>query len=172
MENEQHEGHWSAGRRQLSNRSTAEQANHGSGARFGVAISIFLAVALAYPWYSYWVSSYLLTRELEAAGREFAKVSGESLREMRKQAMQSAEASKREQQRRRISNVKIKGVSDGPGGHVVIVEMGSASLVESDETICNQASTWLKLDLSGSTLRIQRYRLNQPALDFGAVTCP
>lgn len=133
---------------------------------------IFLAVALVYPWYAYWVGAYLLTRGLEAASEEFARVSDEALSDAQKLARRSVEASRREQQRRRIANVQIKGVSDGPDGHVVIVDMGNASLLESDEEICGQASTWLNLDVSGTTLRVQRYRVNQPALDFGAVTCP
>ena len=140
--------------------------------RFGIGVAVFLAVALAYPWYDYAVSAYLLKRDLEDAALEFTKASEEGLREIRKQTAQAAEASRRDEQRRRVGKVRVKGVSDGPTGHVVIVDLGAASVVESEEAICRQAEAWLRRDLADTALAVQRYRGNAPALDAGIVVCP
>ena len=171
MEDNARDEGWTAARHRAVTRRSTTEKNQRSNSQFWIAVTIFLTVALVYPWYSYRVNAFLLTRDLEAAGREFARVSDEGLREAQKQAAQSADASRREQQHRRIANVRIKGVSDGPNGQVVIVDMGNASLDESEQTICRQASTWLKLDVRGRTLSVQRYRMNQPALDLGVVSC-
>lgn len=171
MEYSAREEDWSAARRRSATRRSTTENNRRSSSQFWIAVAIFFTVALAYPWYSYRVNAFLLTRDLEAAGREFARISDENLREVQKQAAQSSEASKREQQRRRIASVKIMGVSDGPNGQVVIVDMGSASLDEAQLTICRQASTWLKSDVIGTMLTVQRYRMNQPVLDLGVVRC-
>lgn len=140
--------------------------------RFGIGIAVFLAVALVYPWYDYAVSAYLLKRDLEEAAVEIAKAGEEGLRDMRKQTAQAAEASRREEQRRRVGKVRIKGVSDGPTGHVVIVDLGAASVLESEKTICRQTEAWLRRNLADTTLVVQRYRGNAPAIDAGVVVCP
>ncbi|SFN58418.1 hypothetical protein [Dokdonella immobilis] len=171
MEDQKRDDDWSAVRRQVSGRIYRTGSTGSFDGRLWIAVTIFLAVALVYPWYSYQVNAFLLARDMEVAAREFARVSEESVRELQKQVAQSADASRREQRRRRIGSVKIKGVSDGPHGPVVIVEMGDASLNESQETICRQASLWLKMKLTNTTLTVQRYRMNQPALDLGIVTC-
>lgn len=44
-----------------------------ANARFVIGVLVFLTVAVAYPWYSYWVSSRLLARDIEAGLREFEK---------------------------------------------------------------------------------------------------
>lgn len=171
MEDKKRDDDWSAVRRQASGRTYKTGSISSFDGRWWTAVAIFLAVALAYPWYSYQVNAFLFARDTEAAISEFARVSEESLKDMKKQLAQSADASRREQRRKRIESVRIKGVSDGPHGPVVIVEMGDASLNESQDSICRQASHWLKMKLTNTTLTIQRYRLNQPALDLGIVTC-
>ena len=171
MEDNMREVDWSVVRRQVSGRVYKSASDGRIDARLWIVVAIFLAVALAYPWYSYQVNAFLHARDMEFAVREIARVTEENLRDLRTQAALSADASRREQRRRRIENVRVKGLSDGPHGPVVIVEMGDASLEESQGTICRQASFWLKKKLSDTTLRVQRYRMNQPALDLGIVTC-
>lgn len=39
-----------------------------AGTRFVIGVVVFLAVALAYPWYEYWVQSRLLAREVQVVG--------------------------------------------------------------------------------------------------------
>ena len=171
MEDRTREDEWSAVRRQVSGRAYRTASVRSIDDRLWIVVAIFLAVALAYPWYSYQVNAFLLAWDMEVAAREIARVTEENLRDLQTQAALSADASRSEQRRRRIGSVKVKGLSDGPYGPVVIVEMGDASLEESQGTICRQASFWLKKKLSDTTLRVQRYRMNQPALDLGIVTC-
>jgi hypothetical protein len=172
MEGNQQPEDWGVEGRTYANRHRAIGQASTSSIRFGAKVVIFLSVALAYPWYAYKVDSYLLSRELEAAAREMARIADENLKDAQREGAEAAERFKRDQQRRRIAKVRIRGVSDGPNGPVVIVDLGTASPVESDQAICRQATAWLKADLSGTTLNVQRYRINQPALDAGVVVCP
>jgi hypothetical protein len=163
---------WGGERLAYARRRGSVTQSSAFNARFWIAIAVFLSVAIAYPWYSYRVNSYLLSREMEAAAREMARIADETLKEAQREGAEAAERFKRDQQRKRIANVRIRGVSDGPKGPVVIVDLGTASPVESDQAICRQATAWLKANLSGTTLNVQRYRINQPALDAGVVVCP
>ena len=66
-----------------STRPAAESAEDRAQSRFVVGIAIFLAVAFAYPWYSYWVNLRITTYGLEVAvehlGRETERAENESL---------------------------------------------------------------------------------------------
>lgn len=172
MDEHQKSGEGAAERRYFADRARSRSKSRLAPGRFGIGVAIFLAVALAYPWYSYWVNVYLLSRELEAAGREFEKAAEESLRDVQLQNARAADVFRRNQQRQRIAGVRVKGVSDGPAGQVVIVDLGGASMIESEQTICRQAEAWLRRDLSDTTITVQRYRANAPALDAGGLVCP
>ncbi|MEZ5462114.1 hypothetical protein [Dokdonella sp.] len=138
-------------------------------------MSILLAVVIIYPWYERWVDSVIAARMLETLGEEFEKAGEDFRQESRARAQQSAraaDASRREEQRLRIARVKLMGATDGTNGAVVIVDLGDATLTESRDTICKQASAWLRRDLARVALRVQRYRSSNPAIDAGVVNCP
>lgn len=162
---------WNSDRRRHAAKRHARIPTDASGARFRFAIAMCVGVVLAYPWYEYWVNSFLLARELDASAREIEVASQQFLEQMEDQTARADILSRRDQQRVRVGKVRVKGVGDGATGPVVIVDLGFASLSESKETICNQARTWLKKDLTNVSLKVQRYRVNQPALDSGVVDC-
>jgi hypothetical protein len=146
--------------------------------RFAVAVTVFLAVAILYPWYSYWVHAYLLTREFHGAvealqgelDRTGANMSAQAAR-----SRASAEASRlrtaTEQLAIRRGRVKVMGVSHGGPKPLVLVDLGTSNPLESDEVICREASVWLGRSLSGASIRIQQYRGKAPARDMGELSC-
>ena len=146
-------------------------ADDNAGARFGIAMTVFLLVALAYPWYSYWVQAKLLERDLGAATAqlegEVQAAQADLSRELQgQQGRQNAMT-----ERRRLGGVRIVGATVTRGVPVVIVDLGEASLVESTPTVCREASSWLGRLTTGMTLRVQRHRGNAPAMEAGVIHC-
>ena len=153
------------------------RGDHGDH-RFALGVGILLVVALVYPWYSSWVDYYLLTRGLEEAteqlkiesDRQGAAVSAQL--ERSRQAAQASQAQYAEQsQQDRVAGVRVMGVSTGGGMPLVLVNLGSSNLHEADAEICRQAAAWLRRDLSGVVLRIQRHQGARPAIDTGQLAC-
>ncbi|MGB0133343.1 hypothetical protein [Dokdonella sp.] len=171
MEDNDHDVDWNHARHRHSTRRQANGFADSSSSRFAVAISVFLAVAFVYPWYLYWVDSVVATWRLSAFSEEMENIAAEVQAETRERTAKATEANRREQRHARIAKVRVKGVSDGSNGPVAIVDLGSASLTESSATICRQTSAWLRKNMTGVSLKIQRYRLNQPALDAGTIDC-
>lgn len=153
-----------APRRQRPDRDA--QAN-----RFAVGLALFLLVAILQPWYAYRVNSFLAERELAEASRQMAQVVDEELRAMQEAGKRAEELSRRKQQLERIARVRVKGVSDGPAGPVAIVDLGSAGVAEAQATICAQAARMSRQAGSNGSLRLQRYRGSQPAVDAGMIDC-
>ena len=150
----------------------------GEDHRFAIAVTVFLAVAILYPWYSYRVTAYLVTREFQGAAEELqgelnkmgAEASAQAARSRASaEALRSRTAA--EQLAIRRGGVKVMGVSHGGPKPLVLVDLGRSNLWESDEIICRQASAWLGRSLSGSSIRIQQYRGRAPARELGDLSC-
>ena len=139
--------------------------------RFATAIVVFVLVALAYPWYAYWVQSRLVARDLaraaNAPGRQVQAAAGET------QAMAQARSAsgRSEKQQQRVNRLRIVGATLGNGSPMVIVEMGGAGLAESSPEICRQAAEWLGRPLDGVALRVQRGQAGRGAIRVGTIQC-
>lgn len=161
---------WGNVRFRSRNRLSSGAAEDWASTRFVIGIVVFLAVALAYPWYSYWVQSRLLVKELEQGIEEATHQADAEVRRV-KSAMEGRTAARtRQAAAQRIAAVRVAGVSHNRGMPVVVVKLGDASLAESKEVICLQAEEWLSEELSGKNIRVQKHRGNV-AVDVGTVRC-
>jgi hypothetical protein len=153
-------------------RQNGRTADSAADRRFGTGVLVLVVLALAWPWYAWFVGDLLDRRRLalDAAGleAELADVA-ERTRQASEQARRSRLARERE---RRVAAVQVAGVSDAPGAPVVIARLGEASLGEARETLCRQAADWLRRPVSGSRLTIQRHNGDRPATDAGILDCP
>lgn len=139
--------------------------------RFVTGLVVFLAVAIAYPWYSYWVQSRLLGYELNLAVDGLKAEVAAQDEQMRVARSQQEQARRETTTRDRIAAVRVMGASEGTAGPVVVVNLGQASVGESTAQICQQARRFLGRPLHGERLRLQRYRGSQPTTDAGTVYC-
>lgn len=151
-------------------------------ARFWIGWITFVFVALVFPWYSYWVVDYLMTRDLQVAGEAIGRELEASSAQMRQQIEAStararernaADAARRQAaaDRARIDGVRVLGTLPGKDGPVAIVRFGDAELPEASAPICRQAAAMLGASLDGQVLRVQQYRGSAPALTVGAIRC-
>ena len=140
-------------------------------ARFWIALLVLLTVALAYPWYSYWVNARLLSRDLQSAGEEISRQIEAGNTKWRQQSMAEAERREESDRQRRLASVRVMGTIPSRSGMIAIVRLDRVELLEASATICRQAGSMLGSDLTGQLLRIQRHRGNQPALDVGSIRC-
>lgn len=146
--------------------------------RFVTGLVVFLVVALAYPWYSYWVQSRLLAHEVEAGFRQAGAEVDAVMRQAEAELAQQQQASVRAEQarrettaRERIAAVRVMGASDGTAGPMAVVDFGQAGTAESTAQVCRQAEWFLGRALNGDRLRLQRYRGTRPATYAGTVYC-
>lgn len=146
--------------------------------RFVTGLAVLIAVALIYPWYSYWVQSRLLARdldvpvaqlidELEAASQEMSA----ELARREQTAVRQTQTRRQSEARQRTSGVRVMGVTDGRNGLVVVVNFGQASIGQAAAQICSQTERSVGRRLDGVAVRLQRYRGSQPALDAGQIRC-
>jgi hypothetical protein len=138
-------------------------------ARFVQGALLFVVVALAYPWYSYWVQSHLLT---EDSKRALARVD-EEMRAIAAQAeaplieTSTVDASRL----RRTSSPRIVGISEGAATSVIVADMDGAALIDSERRLCADATRWTGRSTAGRTFRVQGYRGSQPAVTIGSIRC-
>lgn len=149
----------------------ARQREQGADRRFVTGLLVFLAVALAYPWYAFFVESWLTERMLAKAALDAQQMMVEQGRQVQAAQRESARERRAESRAQRIAAVQVAGVSDNGGEPVVIVRLGSASLDESRARICAQAADWLRRPVAGTRLRIQRHNGDRPATDAGTLSC-
>lgn len=153
-----------------------------AGRRFWLGVALAGIGALIFPWYAYWVDSFLTERGLKAATEEMKRQSQAASQQLADslaaaQAQSQADAARMRAQSdaylqsNRIAQVRVMGASSGEPP-TVQVQLGTAGIEEARDTICRQAPYWLRHDSSGMTLRVQRSRGSQPALDAGVVHCP
>ena len=141
-----------------------------TGSRFAIGLSVFLVGVLAYPGYSYWVQSRLLARDVESAVQQLEAQSKAASAALRRQlrAQDADEAERARQQR--IARVSVRGVSEGSGTTIVIVDLGAASLSEATDAICAQvrrrrgAGTY-------DWLQVQRFDSSGPGRPLGRIQC-
>lgn len=153
-------------------RQNGRTADTAADRRFGTGVLVLVVLALAWPWYAWFVGDLLDRRRLalEAAQLEAALAAqAEQARQASELARQGRLARERE---RRMAAVRVAGVSDAAGAPVVIARLGEASLEEARETLCRQAGEWLRRPTAGIRLRIQRHNGSLPATDVGELSCP
>jgi len=150
--------------------------------RFWLGVTLAGIGALIFPWYAYWVDSFLAERGLKAAMEDMQRQSQTESQQMADrlaaaQAQSQADAARMRAQsevyaqNNRIALVRVLGASSGEPP-IVQVQLGNAGIEEARDTICRQAPYWLRHGVSGMTLRVQRARGSEPALDAGVVRCP
>lgn len=139
--------------------------------RFSIAVAVFLAVALVYPWYSYWVQSHLMARDIEAGVREFSKAVDQEVRQANSQMAQVARESAESAVWRRIAAVRVTGIGEG-NPPMAVVDLGESNFMESDQTICRQTAKWLRRSDSGTVIRVQRLKSHGTEAVIQQMTCP
>jgi predicted phosphoribosyltransferase len=141
-----------------------------AASRFAIGLTVFLVVALAFPWYAYWVVSKLMVADANAAIEQMARETAAEAARFRAQV--SAQSARQQEyvQRERLARVRVRGISVGSGSTIAIVDLGAASLAEATPAICEQVQ---RLRGAGSydVLRVQRFRGSAPALPLGAIRC-
>lgn len=136
-----------------------------------LAVIVFVAVALAYPWYSYWVHAHLLSRDMQAAAVEFNK-QARALESAASTPWQTLSALSDVPVARAVSTpIRLMGISEGTSGAVLVAELGDSSLADARDSLCFQASRWSGRSSSGRAFRVQRYRGNAPAVHAGSIQC-
>lgn len=155
----------------LTFRRAPRWAEPPSDRRFALGIAIFLAVALAYPWYSYWVQTHLLARDIEQGVEEFSEAMGHEARQVAAQMDNARRESAQEAKDRRIASVRVTGISDGRPP-LAIVELGPSNFYEATETICIQTSRWLRRPVSGSMIRVQNFKARGSTPPIQQLVCP
>jgi predicted phosphoribosyltransferase len=148
----------------------AHPAEDPAASRFAIGLTVFLVVALVFPWYAYWVCTRLLAADAEAALQQLAGESAAASAQWRAQASAANARQRERQQRDRIARVTVRGISEGSGATVVIVDLGEASLAEATESICRQVRR-LRREGTYDALRVQRFRGAAPALTVGTIRC-
>ena len=140
---------------------------------------IFISVALIWPFYSHLVENWISRIEMQIAmhqaeaqiaqmQQKAASASAELSAQLRAEAAQTAARDLRY----RIAAVRVVGAIDAPTPVVIVDHLPVEGAAEAAETICAQASGWLRRSVKGTTLLIQRDRGQRPAADAGRVVCP
>ena len=146
-------------------------AEDNAESRFWIGIVLFLAVAAVYPWYSYWVNAFLLTHELKVAGREISRQLESATKEIEREFAAAQAQQQQTARRQRVEKVRVLGAIPSRKGPIVIVELGRTSLSEATDAVCREAGGMLGMAVTGTSLRVQRYRGSQPAMDIGTIHC-
>lgn len=149
------------------------RANSGdqTDGRLTLAVIVFVAVALAYPWYSYWVHAHLLNRDMQAAAAELDK-QARALESAASSQWQTLSAPPDFPVVHAVSKpIRLMGISEGTSGAVLVAELADSSLADARDSLCSQASRWSGRSSSGRAFRVQRYRGNAPAVHVGSIQC-
>jgi hypothetical protein len=144
----------------------------GAERRLGTALLVFVVVALAWPWYAWFVQDYLDRRMMAAAAAQIdAELAGQA-RQLQRAQSQAQRARAAQSRAQRIAAVQVAGVGDTGAEPVVVVRLGESNPEEARAVICRQAADWLRRPTAGTRLRIQRHNGDQPAIDAGTLQCP
>ena len=139
--------------------------------RFAIGVAVFLVVALAYPWYSYWVQSHLLARDIEVATESLGAQVNAGVEEVARQSAEAAARQSAARDQRRRASARVVGATMTRGKPVVIVDLGQTTIGESRAVICRSAAGWLGQSVSGKAVHVQRYRGRLPAISSGDIRC-
>ncbi|WP_222564912.1 hypothetical protein [Novilysobacter antarcticus] len=162
---------WGNVRFRRNSRSSEGSLDDSADSRFWIGLLVFLMVALAYPWYSYWVNAQLLSRSFQKAADSIGRELDVAARQSRQKRAANTAQRKESERSARIANVRVVGVSPNRAGPVAIVRLGNAGLAESTLTICRQSEVMLGSSLDGQLLRVQEHRGSQPAISVGNIRC-
>lgn len=140
---------------------------------------VVIAVALIWPVYNHvvegWIARIELNQALREAERQIAQLQQETAVARGERAVQlrneAAQAAARDL-RTRVAAVRVVGAIDGPTPVVIVERLPAEGAAEAAEFICAQASGWLRRNIKGITLMVQRDRGSRPATDAGRVNCP
>jgi hypothetical protein len=138
--------------------------------RFAIGISTFLVVALLYPWYSYWVNSRLLARDVTAGLEALLGEEREDEKQAREHSVRLQELARAQLEHDRIGRVSVRGISEQGGLTIAIVDLGSVRLGEARDTICQQVRRWRGRG-SFEAVQVRRFRGTAPALTVGTIRC-
>ena len=137
-----------------------------ANARFLWGTLLFVLVAAAYPWYSYWVHSHLVERDARRAlasfGRDFRAMETQVAEALDESPMQTA---------RPLPSPRILGVSEGTTTSVIVADLDGVSLDDAQSRLCAEASRWTQRTVAGRTFRVQRYLGRSPAVTIGVIRC-
>jgi hypothetical protein len=139
--------------------------------RFALGAAIFLLVALAYPWYSYWVQTHLLASDVEAGLEDFGKAMQQETAAASAQSASDAQGARERAEQQRVGAVRVIGISEG-SPPLVVVDLGQSNLLEADITVCRQAARWLHRSTSGQVIRVQRAHVYGNANAIQELACP
>lgn len=139
--------------------------------RFALGVAIFLAVAFAYPWYSYKVQAYLLGRDLEAGVEELAQSADAEMRQATAATAQHHHERSAAALANRLARVRVTGISDG-SPPLAVVDLGTAEMFEAGETICRQTELWLQRSVAGTVIRVQSSRSRGTLAPIEELACP
>lgn len=153
-------------------RQRGTAADAAADRRFGTGVLVLVVLALAWPWYAWFVEDLLDRRRLALDAAQLDAALAEQAEQARQASEQARRSRLARERERRVAAVRIAGVSDAADAPVVIARLGDASLEEARETLCIQAADWLRRPTSGIRLRIQRHNGNRPATDAGELRCP
>lgn len=117
------------------------------------------------------MNSQLLARDMRAAAVELDKQTRQFESELSAQLQPQSPVRYSAPTRAATKAVRMMGVSEGTNGVVLLAELGDRSLADARETLCFQASRWIRRSADGRTFRVQRYRGNAPALHAGSIRC-
>lgn len=163
---------WSDSRFERRDRLARAPEEEAAQTRFWIGLGVFLAVALLYPWYAYWVQTRLFAHEVPQAMRDADAVFRQHDDAVGRAITGRAPASRRQEAAtRHEAPVRTMGAVRMRSGPMVIVELGGRSLEDARPTICAHAARWLRMPMEGQVLRVQRYRADRPAISVGEVRC-
>jgi hypothetical protein len=156
---------------QLTFRRAPRWSEPVSDGRFSIGVAIFLLVALAYPWYSYWVQTRLLARDIEQGVEQLSDTVDNEKRQVSQQDEEQSRFAREQAIRQRIAAVRVTGVSEG-SPPLAVVDLGQSDFLEADETICRQAGAWLHRSVSGKVIRVQGLRPRGSNSAINEMACP
>ncbi|HZX81612.1 MAG TPA: hypothetical protein VFE72_11750 [Lysobacter sp.] len=137
-----------------------------AAARFAWGAILFVAVALAYPWYAYWVQSYLLERDARRALTSIDR----DLRAMEARLPDAFDEPPM-QAPRRTPSPRILGIGEGATTSVIVADLDGAHLHDVESQLCAGAARWTRRPVTGRAFRVQRYLGTSPAITVGVVRC-
>ncbi len=154
----------------------AQAASGGVSHRyFWLGAAIFVAVALAHPFYSYQVHARLAARDvaaeipMEPAPLNPSPVAMSAAEE--RQAAIAASAAAATSAVALPSGATVVGTTLAGTQRTVIVDLAGQNLDEAVPSLCRQASAQFRQSLAGERVLVKRYRENEAPEDLGAMVC-
>ena len=155
----------------LTFRRRARVAETSSDGRFAYGVAIFLLVALAHPWYSYWVQKHLLARDIEQGVSEFSDQMDRELRQLSARTAAASRAAAARTEIQRIGTARVVGISDGRPP-LAVVDFGQSNIHEADEVVCRQTALWLRRSVAGTVIRVQNVGSRGTENAITELACP